>query len=137
MQYDDFVGQVQARARLADSGESAAAIRGTFETLGERIPDGLAENIAAQLPREIGEPLRRTVSMVDIGTGERFDLSEFVSRVSARTGMDGPQALYAARAVLEVTDEATQGGIMERLRDSLPDDLAVISESGSRGRLRH
>ena len=65
------------------------------------------------------------------------DLAEFVSRVSARTGMDGPQALYAARAVLEVTDEATQGGIMERLRDSLPDDLAVISESGSRGRLRH
>ncbi|MFX0594819.1 DUF2267 domain-containing protein [Melissospora conviva] len=136
MQYDDFVGQVQARARLANSGQSAAAIRGTLETLGERIPDGLAENIAAQLPREIGEPLRRTVSMVDVGTGERFDMAEFVSRVSARTGMDQPQALYAARAVLEVTDEATQGGIMDRLRESLPDDLTVLSESGSRGRLR-
>jgi uncharacterized protein (DUF2267 family) len=40
MRYGEFVGLVQARARLADSGQATSAIRGTFETLGERIPDG-------------------------------------------------------------------------------------------------
>jgi hypothetical protein len=40
MQYDQFVGQVQDRARLADSGAATAAIRATLETLGERIPEG-------------------------------------------------------------------------------------------------
>jgi hypothetical protein len=43
MQHDEFVGQVQARARLADTGRAESAIRATLETLGERIPEGLAE----------------------------------------------------------------------------------------------
>ncbi len=135
MQHHDFVGQVQARARLAEMGQAESAIRGTLETLGERIPEGLAENLAAQLPREIGEHLRRTVTLSGLGTGERFDRDEFVARVAERAGMDESHATFAARVVLEVTDEATQGGIMQRLRDSLPADLAELARAGSHGHL--
>ena len=69
MEHDEFIGQVQARARLDSRGAAEQATRATLETLGERLSEGAAENLAAQLPHEIGEHLRRTAS----GTGERLD----------------------------------------------------------------
>jgi uncharacterized protein (DUF2267 family) len=50
VRYDELVGQVQAGARLVDGGQAQATIRATLETLGERIPQGLAQNPAAQVP---------------------------------------------------------------------------------------
>jgi uncharacterized protein (DUF2267 family) len=136
MQHDALVGQVQARGRLPDTGRAESAIRATLETLGERIPEGLAENLAAQLPREIGEHLRRTVTLGGTGTGERFDRDQFIARVAARAGIDEPQAAFVARVVFEVVDEATQGGVMDRVREALPADLAELSRSGSQGQMR-
>jgi len=133
MQYDHFVGQVQARARLADSGKATAAIRATLETLGERIPEGLADNLAAQLSREIGEHLRRTVQLAGAGTGERFDHNEFIARVAERANMQPPQAAFALRVVFEVLDEATQGDVMQHVFDALPADLVQLATAGSRG----
>jgi uncharacterized protein (DUF2267 family) len=63
-------------------GDAERAIRSTLETLGERIRDGLAENLAGQLPVEIGEHLRRTEAIYDLGAGERFDRDEFIARVA-------------------------------------------------------
>jgi uncharacterized protein (DUF2267 family) len=51
MQHDQFIGQVQQRARLDSRGAAERASRATQETLGERIRDSLAENLSAQLPR--------------------------------------------------------------------------------------
>src|SRR5690606_24477526 len=73
MQHDELIGQVQARARLSSRGAAERAVRSTLETLGERLPEGLADNLAAQLPQEIGEHLYRTETMGGLGTGERFD----------------------------------------------------------------
>src|ERR687895_61986 len=102
MQHDQFIGQVQARARLSSRGEAERATRSVLETLGERIPEGLADNLAAQLPTEVGEHLRRTEVYGGYGTGERFDKEEFVARVCDRSGFDAPQAAFAARVVCEV-----------------------------------
>ena len=136
MQHDEFIGQVQARARLASRGEAERAVRATLETLGERLPDGLADNLAAQLPHEIGEHLRRTELLGGLGTGERFGLDEFVNRVADRTGEDRPQAVFQARTVLEVVDEATTGGLIDRVRDALPGDVRELTVAGSTGPLR-
>ncbi|MBQ0902117.1 DUF2267 domain-containing protein [Micromonospora sp. U21] len=133
VQHHEFVGQVQARARLADIGEATSAIRGTLQTLGERVPEGLADNLAAELPQEIGEYLRQAAPAPS--SGVRFDRDAFVARVADRAGMDPPQAAYAARVVFEVVDEATQGRIMDRLQSALPADLRQMVRSGSRGRL--
>jgi uncharacterized protein (DUF2267 family) len=135
MQHDQFIGQVQARVRLASRGEAEAATRAVLETLGERIPDGLAGNLAAQLPREIGEHIRRTEEPLEEGTGQRFDRGEFVERVAARAGLDPPKAAFAARAVCEVVDEATEGGVMGRIRAALPEDLRELVSAGSRGEM--
>ncbi|MQA95749.1 MAG: DUF2267 domain-containing protein [Streptosporangiales bacterium] len=133
MRHEELLGQVQARARLPGPGEAERACRATLETLAERIPEGLAENLAAQLPHEIGEHLRRTVVFGGQGSGERFDAETFIGRVAERGGVDRPQAAYQARVVLEVADEATQGNVMERVRDSLPADVRSLVAAGSAG----
>ncbi|GAA3509213.1 DUF2267 domain-containing protein [Actinomadura keratinilytica] len=133
MQHSQFLGRVQNRGRLPDLGHAARACRATLETLGERVPEGLADNLAAQLPHEIGEHLRRTEVHGGAGTGERFDRHAFVRRVAERGGVDEQKAAFLARVVLEVVDEATEGRIMDRVYESLSPDIRRLVTAGSRG----
>ncbi|MFC4053800.1 DUF2267 domain-containing protein [Actinomadura syzygii] len=133
MRHEAFIGQVQDRARLSGHGEAERATRAVLETLGERIPEGLADNLAAQLPHEIGEHLRRTEVYGGAGSGERFDRHDFIERVAARSGTDEPRSAYLARVVLEVTDEATQGGVTRKVRESLPADIRSLVTAGHTG----
>ena len=135
MQYDHFIGQVQHRARLASRGEAESATRATLETLGERIPEGLVDNVAGQLPTEAAVHLRRTITMNGSGTGERFDRDEFVARVASRGEIPEPRAAYQARVVLEVFREATQGGVVNKIREALPEDVRTLVDAGSSGSL--
>lgn len=135
MDHDHFIGQVQARARLASRGEAEGLTRATLETLGERVPEQVATHLADQLPTEIGENLRRTVTMGGAGSGERFGLDEFIRRVSARGHIPEPNAVYGSRVVLEVTGEATSG-VLNKVRDALPDDLRPLVDAGSSGGMR-
>jgi hypothetical protein len=96
MDHDHFIGQVQARAQLASRGEAEGLTRATLETLGERIPEQVATHLADQLPTEIGENLRRTITMGGAGSGERFGLDEFVRRVSERGHLPEPNAVYGS-----------------------------------------
>lgn len=133
MQHDEFIGQVQSRARLSSRGDAERATRAVLETLGERIPEGLADNLAAQLPHEIGEHLRRTEVYAGAGTGERFGRHDFIARVAERAGVDEPQAAYLVRAVTEVTGEAVQGGLLAKVAESLPKDIRQLVTAGTTG----
>ncbi|NYI06029.1 DUF2267 domain-containing protein [Allostreptomyces psammosilenae] len=134
MQHDTFIGQVQARARLDSRGAAETATRASLETLAERIPAPLAENLAAQLPHEIGEHLRRVTHAADEpGTGIRMSRHEFFERVAHRAGADFPKAVHEARCVIEVVTEATQGHLADKIRGSLDEDLAEILFAGSSG----
>jgi uncharacterized protein (DUF2267 family) len=134
MDHDEFIGQVQHRARLGSRGEAERATRATLETLAERIADGAANNLAAQLPAEIGEHLRRHAPDQS-GTGEQFSPDDFFDRVTEREGVDQPDAVFHARAVLEVTDEATTGGLMTKVREQLPDEFDRLFDAGSEDRM--
>jgi len=59
MQHDQFIGQVQHRAQLSSRGDAERAVRATLETLAERLVGGEATDLAAQLPRELGEHPRQ------------------------------------------------------------------------------
>lgn len=131
MQHDEFIGLVQNRAKLPSRGEAERACRATLETLGERVPEGLADSLASQLPQEIGEHLRRTEVYGGMGTGERFDRPEFVARIASRAGVRESQAAYLGRSVFEVVNEATQGAITAKVRDSLPPDIRQLVAAGS------
>lgn len=135
MQHDQFIGLVQDRARLSSRGQAEGAARATLETLGERIPDDLALNVAAQLPPEIGEHLRRAAREDGDGTGEPFGFDEFAHRVAEREHIDEPEAIYHSRVVFELLDQATTGAVMDRVRDALPEDLRPLIDSCSTGTL--
>lgn len=129
MRYEEFVGQVQNRARLASEGEAVTAIRATLETLGERLFGGEAHNIAAQLPREIGHYLEEPT------TNESFDLDEFFRRVSFREGVELPEAVFHARVVIEVLKEAVSPGVIDKALDQLPAEYDQLFKAGSKGKM--
>lgn len=116
MQYDEFVGQVQHRARLASGGEAIRAISATLGTLAERLYGGEADDLAAQLPREIQPYLQA------IESGRDFDLREFFQRVSDREQVDLPEAIYHARAVMSVVRDAVSAGEIQDILAQLPDE---------------
>jgi uncharacterized protein (DUF2267 family) len=131
MKHDAFIGQVQYRARLSSRGAAERATRATLETLAERLAGGEAKDLAAQLPPEIAEHLRGEWSAM----GERFSLDEFFRRVSQREGADLPDAVFHARAVIEVLSEAVSRGEMDDVRAQLPAEFDRLFEAGSTGQM--
>lgn len=117
MRYDEFVGQVQQRAKLPDSGRAVRAIQATLETLGERLFGGEADELAAQLPPEIGYYLRQAQAK------DNFGMDEFFDRICLREGVHLGTAMHHARIVLSVLTEAVSRGEIEDAQAQLPEDL--------------
>jgi uncharacterized protein (DUF2267 family) len=130
MQFSEFIGKVQNRAKLSSEDEALRATRVTLETLAQRIGGKEPEHIAAQLPEEIGRFLKNDKKQ------ERFDLSEFFQRVSQGEGVDPAAAAFHARVVIEVLQEAVTGGEIDDVRTQLPDDYQMLFEAGSSGDLK-
>jgi len=118
MKHDEFIGRVQHYARLASRGDAERATRATLETLGERLAGGEPKDLASQLPPEIGLHLLQYG-----GIGERFSLDEFYRRVSEREGEDLPKAVFHARAVIRVLNEAVSKGEIEDIFAQLPPEF--------------
>lgn len=117
MDYDTFIGEVQNRAQLSSREDAVRATRITLETFGRRIEPGAAENLAAQLPAEIGRFLAES------GDVERFDWNEFVDRV-VEEGDYTPDdergdAVHHTRVVMDVVDDAVSVGALEDIRDQI------------------
>ena len=131
MQFEEFVGEVQNEARLATQGETMRAISATLETLGERRHGDEAENLGAQLPHALASYLRLARKK------ESFNLQEFFRRISERegTGVDYPQAVHHARAVIAVLQRAVSPGEMADARAMLPDEWDPLFEQGAEGEL--
>lgn len=130
MKYHDFIGKVQSKGRMPDQSTAVAATRATLETLGERILAGQARNLAAELPQEVSVYLTSTA---DKQTS--FDMDTFWQKVSAREGQDMPKAVFHARTVFDVLQEAVSPGAISDLREALPDEFDPLFEAGSEGEL--
>ncbi|MFW6075232.1 MAG: DUF2267 domain-containing protein [Chloroflexota bacterium] len=126
MQHDEFVGQVQHRAQLSALGDAERATRALLETLAERLDGGEAKDLAAQLPREIGLHLTRDEKRA--WESERLSLDEFYQRVSERESVDLPVAIFHARAVMSVVEEAVSAGEMSDVRQQLGEEFAPLFE---------
>jgi len=129
MNFDDFTEKVQNKAKLASTKEELAAIRATLKTLAERTAGKEAQNLAAQLPREIGKYLAESHIV------ESFSLAEFFDRVTEKEGINKPVAVFHARAVIDVLQEAVSAGEMDDLRSQLPEEWDPLFETGIKGNL--
>lgn len=129
MQYHEFMGEVQNRARLGSTAEAVRATRATLEVLGQRLFGGEADELAAQLPAEIQNYL------TDGEESQAFGLDEFFERVSKNEGVDLPDAAHHARAVLSVVQDAVSHGQIKNVRAQLPEEYDPLFESGSEGEM--
>jgi uncharacterized protein (DUF2267 family) len=135
MNFDDFTGTVQHRLEFPGTGETVRAIRATLLTLGQRIPAGNAEDLAASLPMEVDWYLTGAVHE----HGQRFDWQEFVSRVSEIERDEHPASAYHAQVIVDLVSTLVPPSDLQQLRDQLPegeDDenwqklFAVVDDGG-------
>jgi uncharacterized protein (DUF2267 family) len=119
MNYETFILAVQEEANLPHE-DAERATRATLRTLGERISQGEARDIADQLP----EPLRAVI--IDGGDPERFDVGEFVRRVAEREGVDKSPAEKHARAVFAALGQAVSRKEIDDMRAQLPSSFADL-----------
>lgn len=121
MDYHEFVGEVQHRLELPGMGEAVRATRAVLTTLGERIQEGEATDLAGPLPMEIDRYL------IEADSGQRFDFDEFVSRVAERAALGDDErarseAVYYARAIVALLATVVPGSEIEQVRRQLPED---------------
>ena len=131
MKYDEFLGQVRHRARLGSRGEAERATRATLETLAERLVDGEARDLAAQLPPELAHFLQPP----DAGIGTKLTLDEFFETVSMREGVELKKATFHARVVIGVLTEAISQGEIQDVRVQLPAAFAQLFNVANEGDL--
>jgi uncharacterized protein (DUF2267 family) len=120
--YDAFVGLVQRSGKLSPE-EAEGAVQATLRTLAERISAGEARDLAAQLPPEVGELL------ADGSKAEKFDLEEFLRRVSEREGVDLDQAESHARAVFDALGRTVTHDELRDMASELPKEFAPLVAS--------
>ena len=117
MNFDEFTGETQHRLELPGTGETVRAIRATLSTLGERLQEGEARQLGANLPMEIGWYLTGPVAE----HGQRFDWREFVTRVSEITGAERPVAAYQAQVVVDLVASQVPESEIRQVREQLPE----------------
>lgn len=133
MHYDDFIGKVSYKARLASREEAVTAIRATLTTFAKRLQPDVAENLASQLPKEIGIFLKRTGAEP---YAERLTLQQFFEGVAECEGTDLPTASFHAVNVLKVLVDALSEGELKHLKASLPDEFdGLLKETIAHGPL--
>lgn len=131
MDYDTFIGEVQNRAALASREDALTATRITLEQMSRRIEPNAAENLAAQLPREIGRHLEKVDEV------ESYEWTEFIDRIVETGGYNRDDeegdAVHHARAVIDVLDDAVEESALRDVRDQFPpesdwDELFALAD---------
>lgn len=111
MERDQFTETVGDRTDTDDETATDAS-QAVLSTLGERLSEDQAQDLAAQLPGELGSHLTRGEA------GQRFSEEEFVSRVDQRletTDLTGNRAATVVLGtVLEAVDERERAAVVDQ-----------------------
>jgi len=118
MNQQEFLDMVQHRAGVS-ADEADRLTRSTLSVLADRISGGEADDLAAQLPRGVKDWLVSREPQA-----ERFDLDDFIRRVSERAGVDLDTATRGSRAVLSTVRRAVTSGEFEDVLAQLPGEFA-------------
>ena len=109
--------EVQHRLELPETGEAVRTVRATLMTVGQRIPEGNADDLAASLPMEIKWYMAGAVHE----HGQRFDWKEFVTRVSVIEGAERSEATYHAQVIIDLVSTLVPPSDLQQLRNQLPE----------------
>jgi uncharacterized protein (DUF2267 family) len=119
MDYQQFVKKVQTDANL-DKEQAMRAVEATLQTLGERITDDEAKDLAAQLPQELKTPLGEQTGI------QKYNLQEFLRQVARREGCSEEEARRHAQVVFQTLCEAVSHGEMKDVMSQLPKEFQEV-----------
>ncbi|MCG6133452.1 MAG: DUF2267 domain-containing protein [Nostoc sp. LLA-1] len=102
MEYNEFITHVQSLAQSNSREEAESATRATLETLKERVPGNEIQELARQLPQELGNCLQGR----EAETEQSFNLQEFIMRVSQKENIEPTTTAIHVRAVFAVLQNA-------------------------------
>lgn len=122
----DLLERTESADPIDSTDAARDAIEATMRTLGERITDGQAADLALYLPREIRSPL------VDVDE-RTADLSrdEFRDRIATRADIDADDATILICAVFDALRETAAETQLENVRTQLPDEYDPFFEYAS------
>jgi uncharacterized protein (DUF2267 family) len=126
MDEDSFVADVRDQAGLATSEEAHDVIGIVLHGLAERLPDGWAHNLAAELPAEVAWPLRHGARTVHAYGSRRIN---FVALVAERAGVGPTEADRLARAVLGAVRQSCDPALLRRVCEPLTADVRSLIEA--------
>lgn len=124
---DEFLETVQQRTNVDSSDVAREATTTTLRTLGERLSEGEASDLALYLPESFEETL--TEATDESITAYSFD--EFVDRVAEREGVENETARIHAQAVTGTIVETVSENELDAMENQLPDQFRVLFESSS------
>ena len=119
MNYHEFVHKVQNETRL-DRNQAEKAVVATLKTLGERLTEGEAADLAAQLPGDLKLALQEPQRQ------QKYTLDDFLRQVAEREGCDRKEALPHAQAVFHTLCEAVSQGEMKDVISQLPKEFQEV-----------
>jgi uncharacterized protein (DUF2267 family) len=118
--YGTFIKTEAQKAGISKE-QAEALARATLQTLADRITGGEFDDLTAQLPQPLKDELQPMRE-----EAERFDVDEFIRRVSERAHVDRETARKGAQAVLTTVREAVTPGEFDDVTSQLPRDYREL-----------
>lgn len=118
MDTETYIDKVAARLDV-DRETAQTSTRATLVTVAQRLQEGQARDLSAQLPRPAADWVEEGANQQ-----ETFDADGFIARVAELSGLEEGQVPDHARAVLGTLSEAVTAGEIEKLIGELPTDIA-------------
>jgi uncharacterized protein (DUF2267 family) len=123
MNHQEIREEVKGRLAINENDWADEIIEAVLVTLSERISEGEAKNLAAQLP----EPYKtyvRTVKDVEV-----FGVEDFFDRVAGKLRTGRGPATHYAQAVMGVINEAVSSGELSDIMAQLPRGYDILFEN--------
>jgi uncharacterized protein (DUF2267 family) len=121
MKYNDVIASVSQRTGLPR--EAAEKVtHAALQVLAERLSGGEAEDLQAQLPKELKDDLAVSKEK----PAESFGAAEFTRRVAQRAGIDEPAAQIGAAAVLATIGDAVTPGEFDDVLSQLGREYTAL-----------
>lgn len=123
---DALLDDISRIGDLESTDEAETATEAVLSVFAERITNGEAEDLAAQLPASLSDSL----TGAERGEAQSFSAEEFVARVADRAGVDEETARRYARAVFAAVEDAAPEEFA-RARDQLSEEYDRLIEAGT------
>ncbi|MBW4563479.1 MAG: DUF2267 domain-containing protein [Mojavia pulchra JT2-VF2] len=127
MEYNEFITHVQSLAQSNSREEAERATRATLETIKERIAGDEVQELAAQLPQELGNYLRGR----DEEPAQSFNLQEFIARTSQKENIEPTTTAIHVRAVFAVLQNAVSPEKFAAFHSHLSHDYEQLFDTSS------